>query len=97
MADGIQEMYEHQEMKGYGGYEYVVRGAEVSCSYGSKTCVLNLKDDHGVHTSDGRPLITENDSTTDNIKALECVIKTGVSLVNVTINLESGGLLTIQT
>ena len=68
MADGIQEMYEHQEMKGYGGYEYVVRGAEVSCSYGSKTCVLNLKDDHGVHTSDGRPLITENDSTTDNIK-----------------------------
>jgi len=61
-------MYEHQEMKGYGGYEYVVRGAEVSCSYGSKTCVLNLKDDHGVHTSDGRPLITENDSTTDNIK-----------------------------
>ena len=51
-------------MKGYGGYEYVVRGAEVSCSYGSKTCVLNLKDDHGVHTSDGRPLITENDSTT---------------------------------
>ena len=68
MADGIQKMYEHQEMKGYGGYEYVVRGAEVSCSYGSKTCVLNLKDDHGVHTSDGRPLITENDSTTDNIK-----------------------------
>ena len=69
MADGIQKMYEHQEMKGYGGYEYVVRGAEVSCSYGSKTCVLNLKDDHGVHTSDGRPLITENDSTTDNIKS----------------------------
>lgn len=68
MADGIQKMYEHQEMKGYGGYEYVVRGAEVSCSYGSKTCVLNLKDDHGVHTSDGRPLITENDSTNDNIK-----------------------------
>jgi hypothetical protein len=62
-------MYEHQEMKGYGGYEYVVRGAEVSCSYGSKTCVLNLKDDHGAHTSDGRPLITENDSTTDNIKS----------------------------
>ncbi|WP_243761941.1 DUF4280 domain-containing protein [Lachnoanaerobaculum sp. Marseille-Q4761] len=56
-------------MKGYGGYEYVVRGAEVSCSYGSKTCVLNLKDDHGAHTSDGRPLITENDSTTDNIKS----------------------------
>ena len=69
MADGIQKMYEHQEMKGYGGYEYVVRGAEVSCSYGSNTCVLNLKDDHGVHTSDERPLITENDSTTDNIKS----------------------------
>ena len=69
MANDIQKMYEHQEMKGYGGYEYVVRGAEVSCSYGSKTCVLNLKDDHGAHTSDGRPLITENDSTTDNIKS----------------------------
>lgn len=68
MANDIQKMYEHQEMKGYGGYEYVVVGAEVSCSYGSKTCVLNLKDDHGVHTSDGRPLITENDSTNDNIK-----------------------------
>lgn len=69
MADGIQKMYEHQEMKGYGGYEYVVRGAEVSCSYGSKTCVLNLPKDHGVLTSDGRPLITENDITTNNIKS----------------------------
>ena len=69
MANDIQKMYEHQEMKGYGGYEYVVRGAEVSCSYGSKTCVLNLPKDHGVLTSDGRPLITENDITTNNIKS----------------------------
>ena len=60
-------MYEYQMMDSSGGYEYVVRGAEVSCKYGSKICVLNLQRDHGVYTSDGRPLITVGDSKINNI------------------------------
>ena len=68
MADGIRKMHEHQEMKGYGGYEYVVRGAEVSCSYGSKTCVLNLPNDHGIVLADGRPMIITSDCTAQNIR-----------------------------
>ena len=64
----IQKMYEYQEKKGNSGYEYVVRGAEVFCGYGSKTCALELPKDHGVYTSDGRPLITVNDSKIKNIR-----------------------------
>lgn len=64
----IQKMYEYQECKGKSDYEYVVRGAEVSCKYGSEICVLNLPRDHGVYTSDNRPLITVNDSKVENIR-----------------------------
>ena len=63
----LQKMYEYQELKGKSGYEYVVRGAEVFCGKGSKTCVLNLPKDHGVYTSDGRPLITVSDTKPGNI------------------------------
>ena len=63
----LQKMYEYQELKGKSGYEYVVRGAEVFCGRGSKTCVLNLPKDHGVYTSDGRPLITVSDTKPGNI------------------------------
>lgn len=63
----LQKMYEYQELKGKSGYEYVVRGAEVFCGRGSKPCVLNLPKDHGVYTSDGRPLITVSDTKPGNI------------------------------
>ena len=65
--DNLQKMYEYQELKGNSNSEYVVRGAEVSCPYGSQTCVLNLQNDHGVCTTDNRPLITVNDSKITNI------------------------------
>lgn len=42
-------------------------GAEVSCKYGSKTCVLNLTRSHGADTLDGRPLIIKSDCTSKNI------------------------------
>ena len=67
MSDNIKKMHEYQVMNGTSNSEYVVRGAEVSCKYGSKTCVLNLPRDHGAYTSDGRPLITEGDCKTTNI------------------------------
>ncbi len=68
MADTIQDMFEFQELDLQGKYEYVVRGAEVSCKYGSTSCVLNLLNDHGTYASDGRPLITVTDSKSENIK-----------------------------
>lgn len=66
--DNLQRMYEYQELKGNSGSEYVVRGAEVICGYGGSSCVLNLPSDHGVYTSDGRPLITVSDTKPENIK-----------------------------
>ena len=69
MSENLKKMYEYQIMDGRGGYEYVVMGAEVSCKYGSKTCVLNLERDYGAYTSDGRPLITVGDSKEENIKS----------------------------
>ncbi len=98
MSDNIKKMYEYQMMDSSGGYEYVVRGAEVSCKYGSKICVLNLQRDHGVYTSDGRPLITVGDSKLKNIsgfgicnkektKPCKCEPKLGEWLVTKNMNL----------
>ena len=67
MSDNIKKMHEYQVMNGTSSSEYVVMGAEVLCKYGSKTCVLNLLRDHGAHTSDGRPLITDGDCKSTNI------------------------------
>ena len=67
MSDNMKKMHEYQAMNGTSNSEYVVRGAEVSCKYGSKTCVLNLPRDHGSYTSDGRPIITEGDCKPTNI------------------------------
>ena len=69
MSDNIDKMYEQQLINGPVSKEYVVRGAEVSCKYGSKTCVLNLPRDHGSYTSDGRPLIMKGDSKPNNISS----------------------------
>lgn len=69
--DNVEAMYQHQEMKGRHGYEYVVRGAEAFCGHGRTTCVLNLPVDHGVYTSDGRPLITVSDSKLENISGFK--------------------------
>lgn len=69
MSDNIDKMYEQQLINGPVSKEYVVRGAEVSCKYGSKTCVLNLSRDHGSYTSDGRPLIMKGDSKPTNISS----------------------------
>lgn len=66
----LQKMYEYKEMKdNASGQEYVVRGAEVFCGYGSQSCVLNLPKDHGIYTSDGRPLITVSDTKPRNIRS----------------------------
>ena len=65
----LQKMYEYQELKGTGKYDYVVRGAEVICNYGSRSCVLNLRNDHGVYTSDERPVIATTDHLIENIKS----------------------------
>lgn len=67
MSDNIEKMYKQQLINGSVSKEYVVRGAEVSCKYGSKTGVLNLSRDHGSYTSDGRPLIIKGDSKPTNI------------------------------
>lgn len=69
MSDNIDKMYEQQLINGPVSKEYVVRGAEVSCKYGSKTDVLNLSRDHGSYTSDGRPLIMKGDSKSTNISS----------------------------
>ena len=69
MSDNIDKMYEQQLINGPVSKEYVVRGAEVSCKYGSKTGVLNLPRDHGSYTSDGRPLIMKGDSKPTNISS----------------------------
>ena len=45
MSDNMKKMHEYQMLNSSGGYEYVVRGAEVSCKYRSKICVLNLQRD----------------------------------------------------
>ena len=69
MSDNIDKMHEQQLINGPVSKEYVVRGAEVSCKYGSKTDVLNLSRDHGSYTSDGRPLIMKGDSKSTNISS----------------------------
>ena len=69
MSDNIDKMYEQQLINGPVSKEYVVRGAEVSCKYGSKTDVLNFSRDHGSYTSDGRPLIMKGDSKSTNISS----------------------------
>lgn len=65
----LQKMYDYQELKGIGNYDYVVRGAEVICNYGSRSCVLNLRNGHGVYASDERPLIATTDYEIENIKS----------------------------
>lgn len=67
MSDNMKKMHKRQEMDGCISSEYVVGGAEVSCKYGSKTCVLNLTRSHGADTLDGRPLIIKSDCTSKNI------------------------------
>jgi len=67
MSGNMKKMYKRQEMDGCISSEYVVGGAEVSCKYGSKTCVLNLTRSHGADTLDGRPLIIKSDCTSKNI------------------------------
>ena len=67
MSDNMKKMHKRQEMEGCISSEYVVGGAEVSCKYGSKTCVLNLTRSHGADTLDGRPLIIKSDCTSKNI------------------------------
>lgn len=47
--------------------EYVVRGAKVICEKGSAPCVFNLPEDHGIRSMDGRPYVTNYDSSIDNI------------------------------
>ena len=67
MSDNMKKMHKRQEMDGCISSEYVVGGAEVSCKYGSETCVLNLTRSHGADTLDGRPLIIKSDCTSKNI------------------------------
>ena len=67
MSGNMKKMYKRQEMDGCISSEYVVGGAEVSCKYGSETCVLNLTRSHGADTLDGRPLIIKSDCTSKNI------------------------------
>ena len=67
MSDNMKKMHKRQEMEGCISSEYVVGGAEVSCKYGSETCVLNLTRSHGADTLDGRPLIIKSDCTSKNI------------------------------
>lgn len=50
--------------------EYVVRGAKVICEKGSAPCVFNLSEDHGIRSMDGRPYVTNYDSSIDNISGL---------------------------
>ncbi|MFC2583465.1 MAG: PAAR-like protein [Lachnoanaerobaculum saburreum] len=64
-------MHEQQLINGPVIKEYIVRGAEVSCKYGSKTGVLNLSRDHGSYNSDGRPLIIKSDCTSKNISGFD--------------------------
>ena len=94
--NGLQEMYEYQEMKDKAsGEEYVVRGAEVFCGYGNKSCVLNLPKDHGIYTSDGRPLITVSDTKPRNIRGLEHAVQTGNILVNVNRSWDHGKIMEV--
>ena len=76
-SDGLQEMYEYKEMKGKDGYEYVVRGAEAFCGQGSQSCIMQLPKDHGIYTSDGRPLIRNTDIGKENISGFGICKLTG--------------------
>lgn len=76
-SDGLQEMYEYKEMKGKDGYEYVIRGAEVFCGQGSQSCIMQLPKDHGIYSSDGRPLIRNTDIGKENISGFGICKLTG--------------------
>ena len=82
MSDNIDKMYEQQLINGPVSKEYVVRGAEVSCKYGSKTCVLNLSRDHGSYTSDGRPLIMKCRYTVSKLQCIYKILYFGWKTVN---------------
>jgi len=47
---------------------YVVRGAEVKCSLGSKTTKLNLPQSHGVYVNDKPVLIDTDTKVGANVK-----------------------------
>lgn len=63
----LQEMYICQRLTSPDGEEYIVRGAEVFCGWGTEPCALNLPVDHGETTADDRPLITVKDHTVRNV------------------------------
>jgi hypothetical protein len=65
--EGLDEMYEYQQLLGRGGEECVVRGANIKCDQGTDTCILQLPQDHGVYTADSRPLINIQDKDRINI------------------------------
>ncbi|MTK06694.1 MAG: DUF3289 family protein [Hungatella sp.] len=54
---------------------YVVRGAKIHCSNGSKSNVINLPIDHGAYVGE-QPLITVKDSKTKNIGTFGICSKT---------------------
>ena len=66
--NGLKEMYKYKKQLSESGYEYVVRGAKVSCSKGTMSTVVQLPNDHGVYAADNRPFITQSDVRNDNIK-----------------------------
>ncbi len=65
--ENLQKMYEYQQLYKGNEAEYVVRGAEVYCSNGTKPCILQLPEDHGVYAV-GQPLIAESDVTKEHIE-----------------------------
>lgn len=70
--NGLGEIYKYKSLNGQQlselGYEYVVRGAKVSCSQGTMSTVVQLPNDHGVYAAYNRPFITQSDVRNDNIK-----------------------------
>lgn len=70
--NGLNKMQEYKSSNGKqlfeSGYEYVVRGAKVSCSQGTMSTAVQLPNDHGVYAADNRPFITQSDVRNDNIK-----------------------------
>lgn len=64
----LQSMYEYERLLAPNGQEYIVRGAEVFCGKGERSCVLNLPESHGKTTADNRPVITHRDTGPQNVQ-----------------------------
>ncbi|GEM_PF-3534035 len=75
--DTLQLMYEYEVLKGLDNQEYVVKGAQVFCGWGGKTCTLNLPYSHGKVTADNRPFITHKDSGKQNVSGFGTCNVTG--------------------